>query len=406
MRAYHNLLALSAVHDIDLLVVRTGFKNRPPGPDLKALCRDLACIRLEPFRDGPVIGRMVLDRLARVVHPRRRELPHELQSMSGRRLAAAARAHAGKRFDVIHVFRIYAMPYARPYLDQGFSGVLQVDVDDVESLGRYSQGRLDRSERRLKKARRTFREARIYEAVERAWLPSADRVLVCNQADCDLLRDRYGLARVDFLPNIVAAPQARRPARAPGLPVFLLLGSYDYFPNLDGLLFLVREVLPRLRSSLGRPFVLNVAGGGLPLRVIRELAAQPEIRIMGRVEQVTPLYMEADVALVPIRAGGGSRIKALEAFAHGVPVVGTTKGLEGLGVANERQVLVADTPREFAAQCRRLVDQPELRLTLAREATRLWQSQFTLEAITKILTGPGSHQKYPGGPGIRTPGPG
>ena len=385
MRAYHNLQALSASHDIYLLVVRTGLKCRPPSPDLLDLCRDLVCIRLGPLRDGSVVGRMALDRLARRVYPDHRDLPHELQSVSRQRLVAAARAFPGKRFDVIHVFRIYAMPYARFYLNRNFSGRLQVDLDDVESLGRQSQGRLDLSEGRPKNARRNFRDARIYEAAEGAWLTRADRVLVCNQSDCQLVRNRYGLSRVDFLPNIVSAPRARQLESPPGPPSFLMLGSYDYFPNLDGLLFLVREVLPRLRSSLGRSFVLNVAGGGLPKRTVRELAANREIRILGRVQDVTRLYLGAHAALVPIRAGGGSRIKALEAFAHGVPVVGTTKGLEGLGVENGGHALLGDTPEEFVRQCRRLVDLPELGLELAREARRLWQSQFTLEAITKIL---------------------
>ena len=385
MRAFHNLLALSRIHDIHLLVVRTGLKNRPAGPELRALCRDLTCIRLEPFRDGLVIGRMLRDRLYRWVYPGHHDLPHELQSLSRRRLAASARAHAGKRFDVIHVFRIYAMPYAGPYLEGDFSGILQVDVDDVESLGRFSQGRLDQSEHRFKKARRTVREACFYDALERSWLPRANRVLVCNQADRQFLLDRHGLAKVDFLPNIVRAPRAAPEDRAPRPPVFLLLGSYDYFPNLDGLLFLVREILPLLRNSLGTPFVLNVAGGGLPRRVARELALEPELRILGRVEDVTRFYQEAHVALVPIRAGGGSRIKALEAFAHRVPVVGTTKGLEGLGVESDRHALLADTPEEFARQCQRLVEQPELGLALAREAEGLWQKHFTLEAIAQVL---------------------
>ena len=143
---------------------------------------------------------------------------------------------------------------------------------------------------------------------------------------------------------------SRKEKNTPGSPfTFIFVGSLGYYPNADGILFFADRVLPLLRAKSPLPFVVRVVGKGLSAKQSARLAAIPEVEIAGWVEDVSSCYKGSDAAIIPIRAGGGTRIKALEAFAHGVPVVSTSLGLEGLPVEDETHVLVGDSEDSVGA---------------------------------------------------------
>ena len=96
-------------------------------------------------------------------------------------------------------------------------------------------------------------------------------------------------------------------------------------------------------------------------------------------------YAHADAAVAPIRAGGGTHIKVVEAFAHRVPVVATSIAAEGLDVAAERHLLVADSPLRFAQSCVRLIEKPELRNWLRENASRLYREAYLPKAMRQVL---------------------
>jgi glycosyltransferase involved in cell wall biosynthesis len=155
----------------------------------------------------------------------------------------------------------------------------------------------------------------------------------------------------------------------------LLLGAMFYPPNVDGVLWFVREILPRVRRE--QPEVcLRIVGPRPDRAILRAAAADSRILVTGRVEDLTP-HLTASVALmVPLRAGSGMRVKILEAMARGIPVVSTTLGAEGIAVSRGKNILLADGADEFARAAARLLREPDLRRRLAQNARQLIETRY------------------------------
>jgi glycosyltransferase involved in cell wall biosynthesis len=179
----------------------------------------------------------------------------------------------------------------------------------------------------------------------------------------------------------------RRPrSRRDGPLQLIFVGTFGYFPNCDAALFLCREVLPALRRLTDRRIRIDLVGSGCT-RAMAGLAGWPEVRLHDFVEDLAPLYAAADVAVVPVRAGGGTRIKILEAIAHRVPVVTTPLGAEGIEAADGVHLLLTANAEAFARACLRLKDTPELSDRLAAQAADLLAACYTPARVDAALAG-------------------
>jgi glycosyltransferase involved in cell wall biosynthesis len=160
----------------------------------------------------------------------------------------------------------------------------------------------------------------------------------------------------------------------------VFVGNLSYGPNADGARWLCREVLPRL----DRPTVALV--GSRPGPEVLELEADPRVTVAADVPDVTPWYRASSVAVVPIRAGGGTRIKALEALAHRRPVVATNAGARGLALAgSDGPIVTADTAGAFAAACQRLLDEPALAERLAERGAAAVLATMSVDCIAPLV---------------------
>lgn len=204
--------------------------------------------------------------------------------------------------------------------------------------------------------REQWRKTRRFEA---AACRRFDHVVAVSEADRAALARASGRNNVSAIPTGVDAayfrpgpPERVRPAH------LVFTGAMDWLPNQDAMLFFLREILPRLRRA--RPEVTLTIVGRHPLpelaRACRDL---PGVTLTGRVDDTRPFMEEAAVIVVPLRAGGGTRLKIYEAMAMDKPVVSTRVGAEGLPLTEERDILLADTPEAFAAAVLRLLDRPE-----------------------------------------------
>ena len=151
-------------------------------------------------------------------------------------------------------------------------------------------------------------------------------------------------------------------------------GSMDWLPNEDGILFFYREILPHIRRA--EPNVTVSIVGRSPTDAIRRLAHDPAIEITGRVDDVRPYLASAAVYIVPLRIGGGTRLKIFEAMAMAKAVVSTTIGAEGLPVISGHHLLLADAPRSFAQAVVGLLHDEEARRSLEDAARDLVVTRY------------------------------
>jgi glycosyltransferase involved in cell wall biosynthesis len=172
------------------------------------------------------------------------------------------------------------------------------------------------------------------------------------------------------------------PARAtPGTLVFV--GGYGWFPNRDALAHLCDDVLPRLREQGCRPRVLWV--GQAPEDVRAHFRDRHGVEMTGYVEDTRPLVHEGACYVVPLRVGGGTRLKILDAWAMGKAVVSTAVGCEGLDARDGKNILVRDDPAEFAAAVRRVLDDEALRARLGEAARRTAEEVYDWEVIGRAM---------------------
>jgi glycosyltransferase involved in cell wall biosynthesis len=192
---------------------------------------------------------------------------------------------------------------------------------------------------------------------ERRALAEADRAVAVSDADAERFRRDFGARRIDVVENGVDAryfqPQAAR--RAPGRLLFL--GSLDWRPNLDGVRLLLERVFPAVRAAEPSA-TLCLVGRNPPESLRRQAAAIPGVELHASVPDVRPFLARCGVLAVPLRIGGGSRLKILEALASGTPVVSTRVGAEGLCLDPGRHLTVVEGIDDLAPALLAAVHRP------------------------------------------------
>ncbi len=215
-----------------------------------------------------------------------------------------------------------------------------------------------------------WRRAKAY---ERDAVREADHVVAVSEVDRAAFVRDYGIdpARVTVVPTGVDTAYYAPPATPPEPGTLVFLGSMDWLANQDAVRWFLREIFPRIRSA--RPDArLLVVGRRPPDDLVAEARqASGRIEVTGRVEDVRPWVARGAVLVVPLRIGGGTRLKIFEALAMGLAVVSTRIGAEGLPVEPGRHLLLADDPPAFAAACLRLLGDPALRARLGAAGRRL-----------------------------------
>ncbi|MEM7356416.1 MAG: glycosyltransferase family 4 protein, partial [Acidobacteriota bacterium] len=278
-------------------------------------------------------------------------------------------------FRVTVVLRSYLLPFARP-VDRagGTLGLRVVDLDDDEEATRRRLANLLRAAGDVQGAQREALEAELFKAHEAASLPWAHRLLSAQADHVERLRARYPESQVGVLPNAIDTAAWSRADRDGSQPVdgrparLLLVGNLGYLPNQAAARELAGEILPVLRAK-GLDAEARLVGRQ-PSRAVRELDRLVGVTVWPDVPDLRPHYAWADQVLLPLRAGGGTRIKILEAFAAGVPVISTPLGAEGLAVVAGEHLLLAESVDELAASALRLAREPDLADRLARQARR------------------------------------
>jgi glycosyltransferase involved in cell wall biosynthesis len=163
----------------------------------------------------------------------------------------------------------------------------------------------------------------------------------------------------------------------------IFMGIMDYYANVDGVLFFHDEILPRIRKQI--PQVTFTILGGNPTPAIRRLGREEGVDVTGYVRDVRPYLNGASVCVVPLRIARGVQNKILEAMAMGVPVVATSRALEGIDAQPGRDILVADGPEEFAHKTAGLLLDRRLQQSISRSARELVEKKYRWDACLQNL---------------------
>jgi glycosyltransferase involved in cell wall biosynthesis len=207
-------------------------------------------------------------------------------------------------------------------------------------------------------------------------------VIAVSENDADTMRAEYGVQRVDAVPTGVDLEFFARPEKPDTVADLVFLGSMDWMPNIDAMEWFVAEVLPLIRKRRSDCTLAIV--GRKPVVAIEELARRDaRIRVTGTVPDVRPYLWGSAVSIVPLRIGGGTRLKIYEAMAARIPVVSTVVGAEGLDVRDGENIFIADQPDAFAERCLELLEDRSLSCRMACSAWDMIAERYSWEVVSQ-----------------------
>jgi len=203
--------------------------------------------------------------------------------------------------------------------------------------------------------------------------------------------------KITVIPIAVDTQQLQPLKRQPDSKRIVTLGTLHYLPNADGIRWFLNEVFPLVLSQEPDAH-LTIIGKNPPADFIEQASHNPDhVQVTGYVENLDPYFEASAMMVVPVRAGGGMRVRILEAFARGMPLVTTTVGLEGIDAQDGREVLVRDTPDEFARAVVDLLRSSEDQASLAAAGRLLaeikYDWQIALKTMENIYSGEQIKQK-------------
>jgi sugar transferase (PEP-CTERM/EpsH1 system associated) len=366
LRAFHQIRLLGQRHRVTLAYLARG--EAAAHDTLARSCERIVAV---PF--GPAA--MAKGLLRGLFNGR----PFQASLYDTAAMREALRRLATQPFDLVHV----QLARMAPYLEEGVCPrPWVVDFVDALSLGMERRGREEWGPRRLAARLEAGRLRRF----ERELCARADRTVVVSPRDREAIGDLPGLCIVPNAVDLEAFPFGTT-ERDPDTVVFS--GNMGYFPNVNAARWFAREILPRVRRERPRARLLIV--GARPARAVRALARDPAVTVTGRVDDVSIYLRRAAVSVVPMRSGSGQQFKILEAMASGAPVVATAAEAAQLGAEHDRDLLVADTPAEFAQAVLSVLGDSARARRLAARARGLVEDRYTwrhsVEALEAVYRG-------------------
>jgi sugar transferase (PEP-CTERM/EpsH1 system associated) len=227
-----------------------------------------------------------------------------------------------------------------------------------------------------------WREYRKMDRFERDCLKRADHVLTVSDHDRNIFSRMIDPSRITVIPTGVDLEYFRPSSNQDQPTTLVFSGAMDWMPNEDAMVYFIKQILPRIRKQIPNASLCVV--GRNPSRALLELgASHQDIEITGMVDDIRPFVHRAAIYVVPLRIGGGTRLKIFEAMAMGKAAVSTTIGAEGLPVHPGQDILIADDPKEFAETTIRLLGDPVRREELGRAARELVERTYSWDAVVQ-----------------------
>ncbi len=365
-RNFQLIRHLAAVNEVSVLTYASS-DEAPAVERLKGIVNHVRVVgRTETARSA-----RRLDQFASLLAP----TPFHIRELHSRDMQEAINSEVGNgRFDIVQVEGSQLCSFEIPC---GVAVVLDEHNVEYEVLHRMAEG--ERTP-----LRRAFSavEYRKFRRVEQQWWRRADGVAVTSERELPTVERHAPGTKVVVVPNAVDPDEFKAHGGDPDPGSVLFFGTLGYRPNIDAVEWLLDNVLPEL-LLLHPGATVTVVGHGEEHDLDR--FRRPGVLVTGRVPDVRPYLQRAAVTATPVRIGGGTRLKVLEALAMGKAVVSTTLGCEGLDVAHGEHVLVADDATGFAAAIARLLADPSEGARLGTAGRRLVVQKYSWNIATRSL---------------------
>lgn len=364
------LLHMLAAHEDVYLLVLLAHGNIPAERDVATdkVCKKIEFLPLRP--NGPEAGAAAEERAA-----------HFAPSQEAAHLSLPIQRFCDENgLDALFVYRFESCLLVNDLVERFPRRYLDLDELTSRRIGNLDQLKTissatttEASDRRLQLALRMM---------EKKFVQRFEKIFTSSEIEAEAARRLTGHPQVHFLPNLAPPRTQLPPAPVTGPREILFVGTLAHFPNVDAVLYFHREIFPLLQKQLDLPVIFRVIGGPIS-NLLQELDKDPDVRLMGFQKDLDPFYAAASLALVPLRAGAGTRIKILEAFACGRPVVSTRIGAQGLAVADGENILLADDPADFAQACAKVLADATLSARLVENAGAFYREHHSLETLVR-----------------------
>jgi sugar transferase (PEP-CTERM/EpsH1 system associated) len=327
---------------------------------MKQYCRDVFVI---PFRRHHSLRKLFLSLFTSV--------PYKVLQYGSKEFAdTVTYQFASNKFDLV----FSEHPYLAQYIPSKAEFALPQNIELMSTI--YERTRRSGNLRMRLYALSQWRKMQNYEL---ELIRRFGVFIAVDRMEQEIIKEKLPNVKTCLVPNGVDveyfSPSGQHSSSVPSNIVFT--GVFSYYPNEQAAVAFSREVLPRIRKHF--PKIRFTIVGKNPSEQVRRLAEDPLITVTGYVNDVRPFLENATVVVVPLRIGGGTRLKILEALAMGKPVISTTIGCEGLNVQHGKTILIADTAEEFAVTVVNVLKDTVLAQSLGQEGRRLVEREYRWE---------------------------
>jgi glycosyltransferase involved in cell wall biosynthesis len=373
VKTFHLLQHLARRHEVTLVSLVRSDAEAARAEALRGLCAAVHTVRLRRSRARDA-GHLIRSLLASDSFIMRRDDSPELRAL-------LAELTSRERFDIVHADQLNMAQFA---MDLPCGARVLDEHNAVWTIVQRMAGHSGYGKRLFLEL-----EARRLRRYEAAICARFDALMVVSEPDHAFLQLAAADAGVTLppaaiIPIAVDAQGAPPVARAAAPLTILSMATMFWPPNVDGVLWFAREVFPLVRRAA--PAARFVVMGARPPASVRRLADEDSsITVTGYVEDPAPYLEQTAALIVPVRAGGGMRVKILEALARGLPIVSTTIGYEGIALTPGEQLLVGDTPESFAAALVQLLQEPALGRRLAAAGRRVAEERYDWRVVNPAV---------------------
>ncbi|NMB57491.1 glycosyltransferase [Candidatus Beckwithbacteria bacterium] len=368
IRTYNLLKNLKDKHEITLYSLIKNDEEKKYIPELKKFCKKV--VLLKRTKNPWNLRNIFLAAFTTYPFLVTRNLPFSGKKQIEEELQK-------EKFDLIHAETFYMMPN----IPQPQIPVLLVE-QTIEYLGYQSYAK-ETSFWPIKPL--LYYDIAKIKYWEQYFWKTADRLVAMSEEDKSFIKNEIGnISEIDVVANGVDMDFFEKTKKEqPKDPTVLFVGTFKWLPNVDAVTFLVEKIWPLIIAKLPKA-KLHIVGFS-PNKKILSFEKISSITVSGGVKDIRQAYGSAHVLLAPVRSGKGTRYKVLEAMATGLPVVGTSLSVEGLGIIKGQHALVSDTAEGLAKKTLEILQEQKLQKKLAENGKRLVEKKYEWSVISGEL---------------------